>query len=556
MKPSTTCHIIRALIQAAGSETQISPSGLYVEEPCMPSVDLPSASFRDAWFSYNLARKREIDSPLTTDAAKAAFAASEARCATIETNGILGDLDWFSKNTLLRARSIAHEVLGKLPSNWYRECAFTGGASTSRRRSESHPALKWWASSPLDVTALAVGHLLELKSSCETLDVAWQMPGILSMVSDSRKSSPFFRLVRGSRQAFVEKNYKTKRTILIEPDGNMVLQKGIGNIIRTKLKTVGINLNSQTRNQRLAFAGSISGTLGTIDISAASDSMTLAVLRLLLPWDWYKVIYETRSPYYQDPEGEWHEMVKVSSMGNGFTFELESLIFYCLTQAVVDILKPTETRVGIYGDDIIVASSVCGYLERILLRCGFALNWEKSFWRGPFRESCGKHYHDGLDVTPVYCKADLDTPDEIFRMYNQVRSWARQGLDIDFDDRFTKPLTLILQLLKKEERVQVPESFGPDAGLHFGDVSHRKVRFYRNKHGWDMLSFHLYSRERTDLTERCASELWWLYQHMEGWAASCPLGISEYTPFALVREGKLRRKSVAIPASRVAWPMP
>lgn len=556
MKPSTTCHVLRALTRAVGYTTTIGPSGLYTVEPEMPSVDQSSDSFRDAWFGYNLARKREVDGSDTEEAAKRSFKESEARCATIEERGILENLDWYSKNVLLRARNIAHEILGPLPRDWYQECSFTGGASTSRRRSESHPALKWWASPTLDVTTSALKHLLCLKSSSEVLDAVWQMPGNLSMTTDSRKSSPFFRLVRGSRQTFVEKNYKTKRTILIEPDGNMVLQKGIGNIIRQRLRSRGINLNSQTRNQRLAFAGSITGSLGTIDIAAASDSMTFAVLRLLLPWDWHRTILEIRSPKYQDQEGVWHDLIKVSSMGNGFTFELESLIFYCLTQAVVDILKPEDTRVGIFGDDIIVASSVCGYLQEILSRCGFELNKSKSFWRGSFRESCGKHYHNGVDVTPVYCKADLDTPDEICRLYNQVRLWARCGTDIDHDERFSTALGTMLNLLKKEERIQVPTSYGPNAGLYFGDVSHRKIRFYRNRKGWDMLSFYTYSRHTTDLTERCDDEVRWLFQHLEGWEASCPLGTSEYTSFALVREGELVRRQVAIPAARVVWPIP
>ncbi|DAD52311.1 RNA-directed RNA polymerase [ssRNA phage SRR6960799_20] len=556
MRPTKTCHVLRALLKAVGSEAQIDEVGLYAKAPDMPSVMLPSVSFRDAWFAYNLARKREVDRPETEEAARAAFYDSEARCATIEKDGILSSLDWLARNTLIRASQIAAEVLGvKPPSSWYQECSFTGGASTSRSRSDSHPALKWWASPSLHVTPLALRHLLALKASCEVLDVAWEDPGILSSETYSHDRS-FYKIVPGSRLEFVEKNYKTKRAILIEPDGNMVLQKGVGNIIRKQLKrVVNIDLDDQTRNQRLAFAGSVSGSLGTIDLSAASDSVSLALLRILLPWKWYELIYELRSPCYLDGD-IWRTMRKVSSMGNGFTFELESLVFYCLTQAVVDVLKPKETRVGIFGDDIIVATSVCGALESVLNRCGFSLNQEKSFWRGPFRESCGKHFHNGLDVTPVYCKADLDDASEVYRLYNQVRLWARQGCNFDFDERFNAPLRTISGLLAKADRIQIPLEYGPNEGLYFPDVCHHRLRFYRNKRGHDLIAFYRRAPKRLDLTDRFDSECGWLYRHMERWTPSCPLGIGEYTSLSLVREGKLERVPVVIPASSITWPIP
>lgn len=552
MKPNFTCHILRAIARSIGADLKIDHLGLLSEEPSVPDTQLPSDEFRHQWFVYNLLRKREVDRECTTEAALAAFRQSEAQCLTIEKTGsITANLDWLSKWSLLGARNIAHEILGSVPSNWYQECTFTGGASTSRRRSDSHPALKWWASPSLHVTPLAYRHLEALRKSSPVIDTAWSDPGILSMSSCTREVS-YFKIVPGSRLELVEKNYKTKRAILIEPDGNMLLQKGVGNIIRRRLKTVGINLNDQTRNQRLAFAGSLSGSLGTIDLSAASDSVSLSLLRLLLPEDWYQLIYELRSPcYYHD--GSWHTMRKVSSMGNGFTFELESLVFYCLTKAVVNLLRPADTRIGIYGDDIIVASSVCGALESVLNRCGFSLNKEKSYWHGPFRESCGKHYHNGADVTPVYAKKDLSCLSQCYRLYNQIRDWA--GGDF-VDSRYTELLEVVLSSIPVRDRTQVPREFSPTSGLWFRDVAHRKVRYYMTSDGVPTLSFSVFRQERFDLTDRCDPELAWLYRLCERWVPSDPLGLSDYTPFALVREGKLVRQRVSIPACRVTGPIP
>lgn len=555
MKPTTTCHILRATLKAVGSAIRIDPQGLMPVEPSMPAVEQPSASFRDEWFAYNLARKREVDRPETEEKARADFTISEARCAAIEKNGILGNLDWLSKNVLLIARRIAHEILSDaVPHDWLQFCSFTGGASTSRRRSGSHPALKWWASPSLDVTPLALRHLYALRDSSVALQAAWGDPGILDCDSYSL-DRVFFRLVPGSRLEFVEKNYKTKRAILIEPDGNMVLQKAVGNIIRKRLKTVGINLDDQKRNQRLAFAGSITGTLGTVDLSAASDSVTCELTRILLPDAWAQLIHELRSPCYLDGD-TWKTMRKLSSMGNGFTFEMESLLFYCLTQATVELLRPTETRVGVYGDDIIVASSVCGALESVFNRCGFTFNKEKSFWRGPFRESCGMHYHNGLDVTPVYCKSDLVCYSEIFRLYNQLRSWASHHCDIAADERFSSCLAMILELVPLKHRNQIPYELSPTEGLYFPDVCHRRIRVIRTRRQHVVIRFRRFAPARLDLSDRFASECAWLYRHVERWEPSCPLGTRVYTSLSLVREGKLEFVPVEMPAHAITYATP
>jgi len=554
MKPSATSHLLRSMVKALGADVDISPLGLMDTEVPMPSTSMDPDSFKEAWFIYNLLRKREVERPETEEAARSSFARSEERCAAIEERGLLHTASFSVCSSLLRARQIAYDLLGdKPPKSWLQECTFTGGASTSRKRSDAHPALKWWARPSLDVTPLALVHLQELFDSCPTLQAAWGDPGILACTTyDERTWKPAFNLVPGSRLRFVEKNYKTKRTILIEPDGNMLLQKGIGNVIRKILRKVGINLNDQTRSQRLAFAGSLSGTLGTVDLSAASDSVTLALLSFLLPPAWYDVIYAIRSHLYQDGD-VWKRMVKVSSMGNGFTFELESFVFYCLTQAVVDTQNPSEKRLCIYGDDIIVASEVCGHLEEVMETVGFSFNREKSFWTGSFRESCGKHYHSGLDVTPVYAKADVDCLSEKFRLYNQVRDWAG---GLYFDPRYSKLLDVILQTIPEKDRRQTPVEYGPNAGLHYGDVCTRKIRVYMNRNGITTMSFSRFTPSIEDYTSKLQPEVAWLYRHMERWQPSCPLGISVYTSLALVREGELGWAAVSIPCSHVGPLMP
>jgi hypothetical protein len=52
-----------------------------------------------------------------------------------------------------------------------------------------------------------------------------------------------------------------------------------------------------------------------------------------------------------------------------------------------------------YGDDIIVPQHAAHFCSDLLTRLGFVVNLDKSFIRGFYRESCGKHYINGFDVT-------------------------------------------------------------------------------------------------------------------------------------------------------------
>jgi len=81
-----------------------------------------------------------------------------------------------------------------------------------------------------------------------------------------------FRVVKGNKITFVPKDARKDRPIAIEPLLNMMLQLGVDGYIRTHLKTVGVNLDSQEKNQYFAYLGSCLGNVhrfSTIDLSAA-----------------------------------------------------------------------------------------------------------------------------------------------------------------------------------------------------------------------------------------------------------------------------------------------
>ena len=196
----------------------------------------------------------------------------------------------------------------------------------------------------------------------------------------------------------VPKNAKTHRVIAKEPRANGFLQKGAGSYVRRRLRRVGINLDSQEANQDGAKRA-YQDRLATLDLKAASDSMPIELVYELLPLDWAHALDQLRSHKAKMPSGETITLQKFSSMGNGFTFELETLVFWAIASSVADQLSNRE-RVLVYGDDIIVSADIAEEVVRQLAFTGFTVNKEKSFITGNFYESCGKHYFKGEDVTP------------------------------------------------------------------------------------------------------------------------------------------------------------
>lgn len=270
-----------------------------------------------------------------------------------------------------------------------------------------------------------------------------------------------FNIVPGNRVTTVPKNYKTERVIGIEPDMNMYVQKGIGACISSRLRRVGVNLKDQTLNQRRARLGSIYGHLATIDLSSASDTICVAIVESLLPDDWVAALKQSRSPRGVLPSGDSVLYRKFSSMGNGYTFELESLIFWALCSAVVD-LEGHDGITSVYGDDIIVPTKSYPTVKEILTFAGFTCNEKKTFSDGPFRESCGKHYFKGCDVTPPYIRERPVSWTDYVALANKLRRHARMSYGLD--SSYRKAYEHVIAHIPPYFRNKIPDQLG-DLGL-------------------------------------------------------------------------------------------
>lgn len=275
----------------------------------------------------------------------------------------------------------------------------------------------------------------------------------------------------GNKVTTVPKNSKIDRIIAIEPELNLMVQYGIGGIIRDRLKRVGCDLSDQSRNQRMAKSGSKTGFYATIDLSSASDSVSLGLCGQLLPPALFEALLIARSESGVTPSGTV-TYEKVSSMGCGFTFELESMIFYALALAVAESYGYGASDVSVYGDDIIVPSHCYRLLTDVLLACGFKTNHDKTFASGPFRESCGKHYFNGDDVTPFFLSSFPRRLNDVFLLHNNVVRWCASKYVSVRDGGKEGALAALAAKLRasvprKWERPRIPDGYGD--GAFIGD---------------------------------------------------------------------------------------
>lgn len=311
-------------------------------------------------------------------AALSAFNGAEAGCAV--TNEILDNGLSFDDPIIQRARSIIADILGPFEdfySNLKHYVKFSTGATSTLSRRESAVPKK--CRGPLSINPDAEQHLVHLFGRV-----------------------PRVRKTMTNKIAFVPKSYKTDRTIACEPTHSMCFQLAFDEYAKRRLRRIGIDLRDQTLNQLAAYKGSLDNSLATIDLSAASDSLSYNAVCALLPHDWFKFLTSVRSKFYRGAvRGKAFAgcYQKFSSMGNGSTFPLETLVFYALSKSV-----GCNTCI-VYGDDIIVESEKTWSVVAILRLFGFKVNKDKTFYEpNHFRESCGTDWYAGVNVTPTYLR--------------------------------------------------------------------------------------------------------------------------------------------------------
>lgn len=244
-------------------------------------------------------------------------------------------------------------------------------------------------------------------------------------------------VVASSNMTFAKKNFDIARVINTEASLEMLFQLALGSQIEELLyEWFHIHLSKQpTINKALARVGSIDGSFATIDLKSASDLISLAFMEWFLPPRLFKTLTSVRAKSIKLEDGSALELFTFSTMGNGFTFPLQTLVFASIVEAVyLDRELPVYNKAqvpafSVFGDDIICVSTAFDSVVETLGWCGFTVNLNKSFNRGRFRESCGGDFFKGRNVRGVYLRK-LSHETHFFSIFNRISRWsATHGID-------------------------------------------------------------------------------------------------------------------------------
>lgn len=363
-----------------------------------------------AFFKKNAAF---ADSERCDAAAQEAFEAAENYClaTNITINDYTDNGTWNEESLradfepelvegVLKATNILADMCGDFDeflAGLPERIQVTAGATATRSRRESLPYLK-----------VRKRGIPASTRAQPWLDILCQYYGY---------GKPSFDTCNGNRVQTVPKNWKTSRTIAAEPEGNMALQLCFDSWGKERLLKYGVDLRSQIRNQSLAREASIHGRDVTVDLSQASDTCAFNTVWALFPYKWAQFLTDVRSPSGEG-FGDYYWYTKFSSMGNGATFAIETMIFTALAKAA------GARKYAVYGDDLVVSKTVYPRLKALLEFFGFIVNTEKTYTDGPFRESCGTDWCNGVNVTPFYLRTKSKMKIELCHVVNGLVSLA------------------------------------------------------------------------------------------------------------------------------------
>jgi hypothetical protein len=234
-------------------------------------------------------------------------------------------------------------------------------------------------------------------------------------------------------------------------------------------------------NAELARRASLDGSLATVDLKEASNR---------IPWELIKfccgdhllldLIELARVPATLMPYGTVLDLEMCSTMGCGFTFILQTMLFTAAVETVLNMhdftmhRQPRDTwsksipdfvdtftsaperydifnrkvpvvmpnfsvqaaaflevlenvtlpSWAVFGDDIIVPVKCYPDLKYLIEICmGGQVNDSKSHFTGDFRESCGGDFYRGINVRGVYAKS-IKTPQDRLSLLNRLISWS------------------------------------------------------------------------------------------------------------------------------------
>lgn len=236
-------------------------------------------------------------------------------------------------------------------------------------------------------------------------DVIQQARTYLALKRERRPSSRF---------CFVPKTYGKARGICIEHNEIQYLQQGVADWLRRRMVAVigkPVDIFDQSTNAHHALVSSRSKELATLDLSDASDRISKSLIYKLFSGnpiflDYLKVLSAVKITAPFEGVEDLEAPKKYAPMGSALCFPVMTLAIFalCLSVERAHGVPNRDSRVSVYGDDIVVSSKLAEPTIDLLQSVGLKVNSKKSYWKSDFRESCGLHAFKGCEVTPVYIK--------------------------------------------------------------------------------------------------------------------------------------------------------
>lgn len=248
----------------------------------------------------------------------------------------------------------------------------------------------------------------------------------------------------------VPKTQKGPRLIASEPTAHQWAQQSVNDFLRSQYKNTpvfnSIHFRDQGFNQEAALQASLDGEMWTIDLSSASDRLTLWLVERMFRRNpsLLTALHASRTRWLinniDKKQPKYSKLWKLAPQGAAFTFPMQTIVYAtiaCACLLSVEGVAPTirnlrdaSRRVQVFGDDIIVPSTVGQQVTDILDHLGFKVNRQKTYGNGNFRESCGMDAFAGQDVTPAYITKypDKARPESIVATVACHNNFALKGL--------------------------------------------------------------------------------------------------------------------------------